>query len=243
LKKEYWFVIITYIVMQVSSIFGVPLLMAIGVAMGVDPDAEFQAEAAAYWIVFSFVITLLLVLFFMRKDMKEDMQKVNSRNQASFPISLFWGIAGIFIALIAQTAAGMLEQLMGIETNSENTELILQLISQVPLVILVSSIIGPILEEIIFRKIIFGYFQKKFNFFLSALISSIIFGIAHFELEHLLLYSAMGFTFAYLYKTTNRIIVPIFAHVAMNTLVVLLQFYAKDMEQMVQVQNFIGGLL
>jgi hypothetical protein len=38
LKKEYWFVIITYIAMQLSSIVGVPIFMLIGSYTGMPAD-------------------------------------------------------------------------------------------------------------------------------------------------------------------------------------------------------------
>jgi uncharacterized protein len=99
----------------------------------------------------------------------------------------------------------------------------------------------------VFRKIIFGVLYEKMNFFFAALVSSIIFALAHFEPEHVILYSAMGFTFAFLYVKTKRILVPIFAHVAMNTSVVLIQSIYKDeiqkiMKEAEQIQGFIGGL-
>ncbi|CAH0347681.1 type II CAAX endopeptidase family protein [Bacillus sp. CECT 9360] len=242
MRREYWFVIITYIVMQLSTIIGVPILEGARMALGYPPDL---VRSGGYWIIFSFFIALVLVLFFMRKDMKEN---IDARNQASIPSSVGWAIAGIFLALFAQSIAGAIENMLGIETGSENTQQILSLIEHVPLVIFVSSVIGPILEEIIFRKIIFGSLYRRFNFFISALISSIIFGLAHFELVHIILYSAMGFTFAFLYVKTKRIIVPIFAHVAMNTLVVIIQLVYRDkidgmLKEMENVQGFIGGLL
>ena len=54
----------------------------------------------------------------------------------------------------------------------------------------------------------------------------------------------MGFTFAFLYVQTKRIIVPIFAHVMMNTIVVVMQLYRpKYIEQhSEQMQLIIGGL-
>ena len=132
--------------------------------------------------------------------------------------------------------------------GSENTQQILKIIESFPLAILVSSVIGPILEEIVFRKIIFGSLHKRLNFFFSALISSIIFALAHMEPQHILLYSAMGFTFAFLYVKTKHILVPIFAHVAMNTFVVVIQSVYKDeieklMRDAEKIQNFIGGFL
>ena len=149
------------------------------------------------------------------------------------------------MALFAQSIAGSIEQMLGVESESENTQQLISLIYKVPMVIFVTSVIGPILEELIFRKIIFGSLHKRFNFFISALISSVIFGLAHGELEHLLLYTAMGFTFAFLYAQTGRILVSMVAHIAMNTLVIILQvLYREDIEKMLDTaQAFIGGLL
>lgn len=170
------------------------------------------------------------------------------KKDSSFGNSVIWAISGIFLALFAQYAAAIIENLLGIKMGSENTKDILTIIEAFPLAIIVTSIIGPILEEIVFRKIIFGALHQRFNFIISALISSVIFAAAHMEFQHILLYSAMGFTFAFLYVKTKSIFVPIFAHVAMNTLVVLVQsVYKDDIERLQReaeaVQNFIGGFL
>lgn len=66
------------------------------------------------------------------------------------------------------------------------------------------------------------------------------------EPELLLRYTAMGFTFAFLYYKTKRILVPIFAHTMMNTIVVIIQTIYHDeienmMKQMEQIQIIIGG--
>ncbi len=240
MKKEFWFVIITYVIMQLSGGLAIDIIAMIAVSAGMELTNELKTLIGAYWIVFSFIIALIFVLFFMRHEMRQK----DIRNQTTIPVSILWGFGGVFLAMFAQTVAGLLEQQIGIKQNSENTEQILSLITQFPIVMLVSSIVGPILEEIIFRKIIFGSLYKRLNFFLSALISSVIFGFAHFEPEHILLYSAMGFTFAYLYIKTKRILVPIFAHVAMNTLVVIVQLnYDKYLDSLEKAQSFIGGVL
>ncbi|WP_141434468.1 type II CAAX endopeptidase family protein [Bacillus sp. 03113] len=241
MKKEYWFILITYTLMQLSSFLGVPLVAFIAFRLGYRYE-EVKAISASIWLIFSFTIALILVLFFLRKEQNNP---VRTKQAASPSISLLWAIAGIFMSLFAQSIAASIENMLGVEMGSKNTQAILQLIKAVPLLILVSSIIGPILEEIVFRKIIFGSLYKRMNFFLSSLISSVIFALAHFEVEHVLLYSAMGFTFAFLYIKTNRIIVPIFAHVAMNTLVVVIQLnqehLMKWLQQFEKVNHFIGG--
>ncbi|MBB6447629.1 CPBP family intramembrane glutamic endopeptidase [Bacillus benzoevorans] len=233
MKKEYGFILITYIVMQLSSFIGVPLMSMIGARFGLEEGFSVSA-----WLVLSFIAALIITLFLLRKEMNGSV-----RNNGALPLSksAAWAVGGIFLALMAQSIAGSIEYLMGIEIGSENTQQIINLIKTAPIIIIISSIIGPILEEVVFRKVIFGSLYKRFNFFLAGLISSLIFAFAHGEPEHLLLYSAMGFTFAYLYVKTKRILVPIFAHVSMNTIVVVLQLNQDKIQQFQQLQSFIGG--
>lgn len=243
MKNEYWYILMAYIAMQLSSFIGVPAVTFAGVLLGYSMN-EMAVYSVVIWIVLSFTVTLLIVLFLLRKEMKEP---ALHKDASSVGHSILWAIGGVFLALFAQNLAANIEIWMGIDVGSENTQQILSLIESFPIVVLVSSIMGPILEEIVFRKILFGSLYKRFNFFLSGLISSVIFALAHLEVEHVLLYSAMGFTFAFLYVKTKRIIVPIFAHVAMNTFVVLVQsVFKEDLERMFReaekVQSIIGGL-
>lgn len=241
MKREYWFILIAYIAMQLSSFIGVPITSLVLEMIGFENHT--QGFAGVTWLVISFTITIVIILLLLR----EEMVNANEvRNGASLGRSILWSITGVFLALFAQAFAANIERLIGIEVGSDNTQQILRIIESFPIMIVVSSVIGPILEEIVFRKIIFGAFYKRFNFFLSALLSSVIFSFAHMEPEHTLLYSAMGFTFAYLYVKTNRILVPIVAHVSMNTFVVLVQsVYREDLEKLIkqaeQMQSFIGG--
>ena len=203
--------------MHLSSIIGVPLLIFFAKALGwaISPNST-----VTLWILISFTVAFIFILFILRKEMFQPIRDAHALPPLE---SIFWGIVGIFLALFAQSAAASIEYALGIEMGSENTEQIVGLIQTTPLIIFVTSIIGPILEEIVFRKVIFGSLYKRLNFFFAGLISSLIFSIAHGEPEHLILYGAMGFTFAFLYVKTKRILVPIFTHVAMNTIVVVIQ--------------------
>ncbi|MDR7002723.1 type II CAAX endopeptidase family protein [Neobacillus niacini] len=239
MKREYWIILIVYIAMQFSSLAGVPLLM-----YGFSVTGISGRLAVPIWLVISFSLALIITLIILRKEMR------NKRNErgTSLGLSIIWAFFGVFLALFAQAIAANIERLIGVEMGSENTKDIIHIIETFPLAILVSSIFGPILEEIVFRKILFGTLYKRFNFFISAFISSVIFALAHMEPEHVLLYSAMGFTFAFLYVKTKHILVPIFAHVTMNTMVVIVQSaYKDDIEKLIRdaesMQNFIGGFL
>ena len=80
MKKAYWFVIITYLVMQLSGFIGVPIFIYIGEAFGTPiDDLDLRLQAFAYWTIFSFCVALLAVLFFMRHDIKEHSRSQNQR--------------------------------------------------------------------------------------------------------------------------------------------------------------------
>lgn len=234
MKKEYWYILIVYTTMQLSGIIGLPFTVFIGRLLGKNYN-EIAGFASSIWIVSSFSITFIIILYLLRNEIRNPFR---SQEALSFKDSVFWAVGGIFIALFAQLVAANIEYKLGIEMRSENTEQIVGLIETAPFVIIVTSIIAPILEEIVFRKIIFGALYRRTNFIIATLISTLIFAFAHGEPEHFILYSSMGFTFAYLYVKTNRILIPIFAHVSMNTIVVIQQL---NQDYLQQIQSFIGG--
>lgn len=243
MKKHYWFILLTYMLMQLSGVAGISLFHYLDIGAT-------QVERFAYWTIFSFTLAFIIILFLLRKERNNE--SLLRGEPSSVGVSVGWAIGGFFLAIFAQSLAANIEiNLFGVEPGSENTEMIVSVIEVTPLVIIVTSIIGPILEEIIFRKIIFGVLYKRTNFIIAGLISSLLFALLHGEPQHLLLYASMGFTFAFLYVKTKRIIVPIFAHVAMNTMVIIVQtVFREDIEKMMkqvedmqQVQVIIGGLL
>ncbi|MGM8365668.1 lysostaphin resistance A-like protein [Virgibacillus sp. W0181] len=228
MPRRYGYVILTYIVMQFSAYLFTPLLFLL------LPISKF--EAAIYWSLFSFIAGLVVVLLLMKPDMKD----MPDRAAADGPSIIVWSIVGVFMAYAAQFLAVFIEtELLGITPGSENTAMIMEITRMAPVFIIIPAIIAPILEEIIFRKVIFGTLYKKTNFFIAAVISAFVFGIIHGEPIHILIYASMGFVFAFLYVKTKRIIVPIIVHMCLNTISVSLQllFDPEDLERMIQEQQ------
>lgn len=241
MKKQYWYIILTYILVQVSAIPYVFIMKWLGYIQTPMTQAELS-ELSGTWTIISFCIGLIIILFILRT-----VPKASLRNEAPVSIgsAIAWIIGGFFLSLFTQSVAGMIEQYaFGIGRESENTQNILSIMETFPLLVIIIAMIGPILEEIIFRKIIFGVIYERTNFFIGALVSSVFFAAAHSDFAHFLLYTAMGFTFSFLYAKTKRIIVPIGAHMLMNSLVILVQIEpVKKMieEQTHTMQMIIGG--
>ncbi|MET3506456.1 CPBP family intramembrane glutamic endopeptidase [Halalkalibacter oceani] len=241
MNKRYWWILITYVIMQLSAIPGVIILRNLGVA---------QEQIPGIWSLFSFGLGFLVILLLLAPDMR-DRHMVRGRSSRGEAVR--WTIIGVFMVFAAQYAAALIEvYLFGIEAGSENTQQIIEFAQALPAFIIVVSVIGPILEEIVFRLVIFGALYKRFNFWIAGFISSLIFAAIHFDFTHLLVYTAMGFVFAYLYVRTKRILVPIVAHVSLNLFVSVvnvllvddLERWMRQLEELEQQMSMItGGLL
>ena len=235
MPKRYWWIIATYVIMQLSGLIAAPLLIGQGMS---------KVHAIVVWSVFSFTAALIIILILLRKDMRESRQV---EGRASTEKSIRWAFFGVLMAFGVQIISNIIESALGVHHASHNTEVITKISREMPVFILIAAIIGPILEEIVFRKIIFGALNKRFDFAIAAVISSLLFGLAHRDLPFLLTYTSMGFVFAYLYAKTKRIIVPIVAHASMNTFVVLIQviFYQdiqRYLKHLKEVQQLISML-
>ena len=88
--------------------------------------------------------------------------------------------------------------------------------------IIPTGIIGPILEEYIFRGIIFNKLKTFKTTKAAIIITTIIFSIMHFELSQIMYTLVVGFYLTYIYFKTNNINVPIIAHITINTTTILL---------------------
>ncbi|PRS27013.1 CPBP family intramembrane glutamic endopeptidase [Bacillus pumilus] len=241
MKKQYWYIILTYILVQVSAFPYVFIMKWLGYIQTPMTQTELS-KLLGTWTIISFCVGLIIILLILRT-----VPKASLRNEApaSVGAAIAWIIGGFFLSLLTQSIAGMIEQYaFGIGRESENTQNILTIMDAFPFLVVIIALIGPILEEIIFRKIVFGVIYERSNFFIAALVSSVFFAAAHSDFDHFFLYTAMGFTFAFLYAKTKRIIVPIGAHMLMNSLVILVQIepVRKMIEEQSQtMQMIIGG--
>jgi len=124
-------------------------------------------------------------------------------------IVLSIGISNLSLALLAshnmEKALESINATFGSPTN--NNELVLSLITIV--------ILAPLLEEIIYRRVIFRRLNIRFSFIFSSVISSLVFGIGH-ELLAILSAIIFGITCCILYRKYKNLLVPIAVHFGNN---------------------------
>ncbi len=179
------------------------------------------SELITATVVMYILGAVVLAIFYFKQ--REPLAIESAVKKASVPKIVIYGLVGIFVALLLQSIAVMLESvLFGEATPSENTQNIIQMIMEAPAFILATTIAGPIMEEFVFRRSILGIISRYSNFWVGAVISSLLFAFAHND-GHLLIYFFLGFFFSLEYKATGRIWTSMITHVGMNTLVVLVQ--------------------
>lgn len=198
-------------------------------------------QIALSWLPPTFIVATILIVF-LHTRVKNETRLERSR-KAKWTETLIWMFAGVFLAFFAQMIMGMINvYILNQPIESQNTKNLMQVAKKMPMFIILISVFGPILEEYVFRKVIFGELFEflKFNrviaFIISGLISGLIFAAAHGDFDHTLIYLGMAFVFSGLYVATKRIIVPMFAHAMMNTTVVLVQLVFADKLEHLQQQ-------
>lgn len=115
-------------------------------------------------------------------------------------------IIGLFISAI-------IELIKGIEMVNPLEDFIFG--SNMVLTIIYAVIIAPIVEELIFRKILLDKL-RRFGDIPAILITGFAFGIFHFNLSQFFYATVLGILFAYITIRTNRIIYSIMLHMMMN---------------------------
>lgn len=136
------------------------------------------------------------------------------------------------ISFIVNISLSLLVSYVTSTTGSNNQNLIEQSSTMMPfLTILSTCLVAPIVEECVFRSGLFAFIRKKFNFFLAALLSSVFFASLHFsealftgnfnDLSYLIVYTAIGFVFAYAYEKSDSVMVSGSIHFLNNAMAML----------------------
>lgn len=176
---------------------------------------EYQDKLNNYISNKSLIIVLIMLIIFLpifyklvKKYKKENTFK--SKN-IFLPIVL-----GITISLIYNITLFNLNNIFYFTNIFElnSIPIIVQIIS--------SGIIGPILEELLFRGIVYNKL-KEFNKPMTAIIlCSVIFGLIHSNIIDMIYAFGVSFMFIYLYEKYKTLKAPIIMHMSLNITIILM---------------------
>lgn len=253
--------IVTYLVMQVGSLFLAKTIITFLTEKRMFANEEAFAHALG-WSNTSLGIIAALIFIGILSSNPQYLSIVfnNQRAKKRKPLfakneffalfkgrketlnkTILWGFAGFFLAMLGQMVAGIIEKtLFDTEPGSANTEVLSNVAQISPVIIVTIVLLAPFLEEVIFRRVIFGSIYQKTNFWIAAILSGVIFAAVHNELEHLLIYMAPGIVFAFIYYKTQRLLAPIIAHTLMNGFVMIVQLNA---DKILDLQNTVPSFI
>lgn len=111
-------------------------------------------------------------------------------------------------------------------------------ISKLPIIVQIisSGIIGPILEELIFRGIIYNKLKEFNSIKKSMIISTIIFSLMHFNIIDIVYTLLIGYILVNIYEKNKNLKYPIILHISLNISVILLGL-------IIQISNILNIIL
>ncbi|WP_121616735.1 CPBP family intramembrane glutamic endopeptidase [Virgibacillus halodenitrificans] len=199
-------IILSYIIAQFSSIVIYPLFL-----FAFSDQSDFLLVSTSTTI--SFVIGLVLMSWVIRNEWHQLLQ-------TTFLHSFSYSMVGFIIAIAGQVMFSILiSSFNNGELNQETEQYMLEMSKESILFLAVPILIGPILEEFVFRYAILGNLMKRMKTSYAVLLSSLLFGLLHFNLINIIIYVFCGIVFSVIYIKTKSIITPILAHVYMNAFV------------------------
>lgn len=231
-QKAAFYVLLAYFfVFQLSSfIFLIPGVLEFAYNLIDAPHQQKGAIVTSWWTFGMGIITLAIIFAIVMKN--RDFFNIYKGEKATTLQAIGWGIIGFFLVFFGQSFAALIEQAIGIKAGSENTAAFMEIAKIAPVMIIVIALIGPILEEFVFRRVIFGSLVQVQSFWVAAIVSGIIFAAIHFDFTHILLYTVCGLIFAFLYHKTKRLLTSIIAHVLLNSFVVFVQLNIDKIQEL-----------
>lgn len=210
-------------------------------------DSPIYINALSYNNFITYIITLIIILIVSINVLKVDIK--NFSNHPSFYLK--WAGIGFVIMwvliIVSNTMVTIFSNGISTYVESENQKIITQILTSGPGNLLlmgsVTVLLAPFIEELVFRKGLFGIFKNKT--LITVLISSIIFASIHvvpacisdiiainkqeatiidlyLEAISILSYLGQAFALSYTYyKTKGNIIPCILIHLANNLISLL----------------------
>ena len=193
------------------------LISMIGASMGLHADAASLTT-----------ITAVLVLPLFLSMMKRDERNGNRRDHEKMPLWMYGAIpvAAVVCNLIATAGLnGILqlgESLFGIRISNEVQEGLF--LGWLPMQILGLGILVPIMEEVLFRGLVYNRFRDYNKEWLSVFLGAAVFAVYHGNLIQILFAFPMGLIITEVYRRGKTIQAPVLFHMAVNLSSVLLSY-------------------
>lgn len=219
--------------------------------MAENPNAEMTSEViqqftenatnylysvAMYITLFRSIVLIPLFFVFMHLDTKRD--KRLDKHVEYKPYNLLWLLILIPIGIVSCLGFNNFVSMMvnWMQTGLDSLGIDYDLMSGfndaseviysggIVIQLLVSCVCAPLVEETLFRGLVFKRLRGIMNTTAAMVISSVLFGIIHGNIVQFIYATLVGFICAYVYEKFKTISAPILVHASANIFSVFVTF-------------------
>ena len=245
------------IVLSMLATFGYSVYATLKMGPELEMNAEaytaltneamnFIYSIAVYLTLVRSVLVIPFYFIFMRKDVKRD--KEFGRPTEYTPYNKLWlvilPVMGVVMCLAFNNLVvmvmdlvedGMNYMLDSMDINfefdafasfEESSSLIYS--ANIVVQILVTSIAAPLVEELLFRGIVYKRLRTIMNITPAMIISAALFGLVHGNMVQFIYAFLIGLIFAFVYEKFKTIWAPIILHASANLLSVIITFLSGN---------------
>lgn len=198
-------------------------------------DAWVEANSYMLNALVNAVASLVGASFLLNDFLKEaavfgeiDIDAGAFRQLLAFFKSSFFGVKTLVLcAALGVVSAFALNAVLGVmmqsELNAGRYGTVKQIQYSVPLILglILYGIVSPLVEEIVFRGIIYNRIKKFYSVTKAVIFSSLLFGVFHGNLPQFAYGTCMGVLIALCYERTECFYAPLLFHAAANVAVFL----------------------
>ena len=232
--------VVTFLVMQ-----GLASVIIIGILAVLHPGSLHEItskgspdnilnkypEIISWAVVLSGAATIAVVSLLGMIDWKKTW---NGRN-----IKWTWGGGAIVAAIAGIFALDIVEEMIDLPNLMEDE---FSAMASSFAGMLSIGVLGPIIEELIFREGILGHMLRGgMNKWVAITASSLVFGIIHLNPAQIPFATAMGFIFGIIYYKTGNIVIPVILHVLNNSNAVWVMYTLGDAAKDFSLVEALGG--
>jgi len=180
----------------------------------VEGTTEFLMNNMNWLTLMSGLLTIFilwLVFLIRRKKIFQEVGLYKFNKRKVLPLILL-GVATAFFVSCVLSLLPLPESLM--ESYMESAQGLMS--GSLPIMILSTVIVAPIVEEVVFRGLIFSRLKKSMNVWVAIVISSLFFALMHGQLLWMIYAFFLGVLLAIIAEHLNTIGASIILHMAFN---------------------------
>ena len=213
----------SYLIYAICTIaFPIIIFHIIGNGFEIVNNINFRLVISS---ICNYILPFPILLFLMKKLEREKLEK-ESLSITSF---LLYFCISFTLMIIGNLIGIGVTSLIGTAIQSDIANPIQTLInsSDILLNLIIISIIGPIFEELFFRKLLIDR-TIKYGAKISIILSATLFGLMHGNLNQFFYAFLLGGFFSYTYIKTGKIIYPILLHICLNLMGSVLSLFVLE---------------